>query len=433
MSSTETGLDTVAEFAAQLRVDSIRRAPPPGPATRPPACQPPTDGGAGGAAPALRLGRPGLPGQRPPDLFQGARVPAAVLDLQGGRGGLRRGADDRLPAFRAAPGRPPYPGAAVGGRGHRLARTGPAGRGRRRAGRQIPRRAAVPGLGALRGQRDGRGIDMGGARQGLLLRADQPDRDHRRQPARPARRDRTGLGHRGVRPRAEAFGAGPLAIDGHDLGRDRPGAGHRGQTPPGPAHGDLGQDPSRAAGFSEVEDQRRLARQAVPAPNGGAGPQRARRRAPPGRPRPAARSRCPGPAPPTPPSSAAAQLRAGDKVATRQGLRRGPWPRRRPRPTSSALDGEVSNSTYATSSRRPTPTGTSRCSSPSSSWLPPRSGSAVRGYTPFASTFAAFFTRAYDFIRMAAISQATCGCPAPTPASRSARTARRRWRWRTWR
>jgi transketolase len=33
-------------------------------------------------------------------------------------------------------------------------------------------------------------------------------------------------------------------------------------------------------------------------------------------------------------------------------------------------------------------------------------GVGVRGYRPFASTFAAFFTRAYDFIRMAAISQA---------------------------
>ncbi len=36
----------------------------------------------------------------------------------------------------------------------------------------------------------------------------------------------------------------------------------------------------------------------------------------------------------------------------------------------------------------------------------------MRGYKPFASTFAAFFTRAYDFIRMAAISQANiklCG------------------------
>ncbi len=39
-------------------------------------------------------------------------------------------------------------------------------------------------------------------------------------------------------------------------------------------------------------------------------------------------------------------------------------------------------------------------------------GLQVRGYVPFASTFAAFFTRAYDFIRMAAISRANirlCG------------------------
>src|ERR1044071_6435959 len=31
---------------------------------------------------------------------------------------------------------------------------------------------------------------------------------------------------------------------------------------------------------------------------------------------------------------------------------------------------------------------------------------SVRGYKPFASTFAAFFSRAYDFIRMAGISEA---------------------------
>ena len=39
-------------------------------------------------------------------------------------------------------------------------------------------------------------------------------------------------------------------------------------------------------------------------------------------------------------------------------------------------------------------------------------GLSVRGYVPFAATFAAFFTRAYDFIRMAGISQANirlCG------------------------
>jgi transketolase len=44
-------------------------------------------------------------------------------------------------------------------------------------------------------------------------------------------------------------------------------------------------------------------------------------------------------------------------------------------------------------------------------------GMSVRGYVPFAATFAAFFTRAYDFIRMSAISQANirlCGSHAGT-------------------
>src|SRR5207245_9004358 len=39
-------------------------------------------------------------------------------------------------------------------------------------------------------------------------------------------------------------------------------------------------------------------------------------------------------------------------------------------------------------------------------------GMSVRNYIPFASTFAAFLSRAYDFIRMAAISEANirlCG------------------------
>jgi transketolase len=38
-------------------------------------------------------------------------------------------------------------------------------------------------------------------------------------------------------------------------------------------------------------------------------------------------------------------------------------------------------------------------------------GMQVRGFRPFASSFAAFFTRAYDFVRMAAISRAKfCAC-----------------------
>ena len=82
------------------------------------------------------------------------------------------------------------------------------------------------------------------------------------------------------------------------------------------------------------------------------------------------------------------------------------WPRSASAPTWSPWTARSATRPSPTSSPRPTPSATSRCSSPSSSWSPPRSASRVRGYRPFASTFAAFFTRAYDFIRMAAISQA---------------------------
>ena len=57
-------------------------------------------------------------------------------------------------------------------------------------------------------------------------------------------------------------------------------------------------------------------------------------------------------------------------------------------------------------SRRSTRTASSRCSSPSSRWSPPRSGCRSRGWKPFASSFGAFLSRAYDFVRMAAISDA---------------------------
>ena len=197
------------------------------------------DGGAADPAPALRLAATGRPGQRPSDLLQGARVAAAVLDVQGGGRRLRRGADDRVPAVRLTAGGPPHPRAAVGRRGHRLARPGAAGRGRRGPGRPVPRRTAVPGLGAVRGQRDGRGVDVGGAGQGLLLPLAQPHRDRRREPPRPARPDRTGLGpgrvrqagggvrlprhrHRRARPRRDRQGA---------LSRGRSGPAHRGPGP----------------------------------------------------------------------------------------------------------------------------------------------------------------------------------------------------------
>src|SRR5919202_4125453 len=50
------------------------------------------DGRPGRQAPALRLRPPGEPEQRPPDLLQGPRLAARLLDLQGGGRDHRRGA-----------------------------------------------------------------------------------------------------------------------------------------------------------------------------------------------------------------------------------------------------------------------------------------------------------------------------------------------------
>jgi transketolase len=70
------------------------------------------------------------------------------------------------------------------------------------------------------------------------------------------------------------------------------------------------------------------------------------------------------------------------------------------------LDGEVSNSTYADEFAQAYPERYFEMYIAEQQLVAAAVGLSVRGYRPFASTFAAFFTRAYDFIRMAAISQA---------------------------
>ena len=68
------------------------------------------------------------------------------------------------------------------------------------------------------------------------------------------------------------------------------------------------------------------------------------------------------------------------------------------------LDGEVSNSTYAFEFARAYPDRYFEMFIAEQQLVAAATGIAVRGYRTFASTFAAFFTRAYDFIRMGAIS-----------------------------
>jgi transketolase len=71
-----------------------------------------------------------------------------------------------------------------------------------------------------------------------------------------------------------------------------------------------------------------------------------------------------------------------------------------------ALDGEVSNSTYAEDFAETYPHRYFEMFIAEQQMVAAAVGLQVRQYKPFASTFAAFLTRAYDFIRMAAVSRA---------------------------
>ena len=71
-----------------------------------------------------------------------------------------------------------------------------------------------------------------------------------------------------------------------------------------------------------------------------------------------------------------------------------------------ALDGEVSNSTFAEIFKKAFPDRFFEMYIAEQQLIASSVGLSVRGYTPFASTFAAFFSRAYDFIRMAGVSEA---------------------------
>jgi transketolase len=70
------------------------------------------------------------------------------------------------------------------------------------------------------------------------------------------------------------------------------------------------------------------------------------------------------------------------------------------------LDGEVGNSTHTEDFAKVHPERYFEMFIAEQQLVAAAVGLSVRGYVPFAATFAAFFTRAYDFIRMAAISQA---------------------------
>ncbi len=207
------------------------------------------------------------------------------------------------------------------------------------------------------------------------------------------------------RRRAEAFGARVFAIDGHDVAAIDQAVAQAGDR--------SGEKPAvilartrKGRGFSEVEDREGwhgrpfppdMAERAIIELGGernlvvrGPGPAEAA---------PARLDRSDATVKPP-------VYDRGQKVATRKaygdalaalGARR----------DVVAMDGEVSNSTYAYLFAQAHPGRYFEMYIAEQQLVAAAVGVGVRGYRPFASTFAAFFTRAYDFIRMAAISRAS--------------------------
>lgn len=96
----------------------------------------------------------------------------------------------------------------------------------------------------------------------------------------------------------------------------------------------------------------------------------------------------------------------GDEVATRKAYGEAITALANVRGDVVALDGEVSNSTHSEDFREAHPDRYFEMFIAEQQLVAAGIGMQVRGWTPFISTFAAFLSRAYDFVRMGAISQA---------------------------
>ena len=205
--------------------------------------------------------------------------------------------------------------------------------------------------------------------------------------------------------RAEAFGARVLQVDGHDIAAIDAALADAGSM--------SGDRPTvvlartrKGRGFSEVEDREgwhgkplppEMAERAI-VELGGERHLTVRSPAPEASGRPSQPDR--GGATVTPP-----QYELGAKVATRKAYGDA-LAALGARSDVVAMDGEVSNSTFADEFAKAYPERFFEMFISEQQLVAAAVGFSVRGYVPFASTFAAFFTRAYDFLRMAAISEA---------------------------
>jgi transketolase len=219
----------------------------------------------------------------------------------------------------------------------------------------------------------------------------------------------------GYQRRMEAFGARVLTVDGHDLA-----AIDEAMTT---AQDTSGRQPTvilaktiKGRGFAEIENKNGwhgkplppdMAERAIAELGGvrnlvlrGPRPEPAEPGPVPGKPTTVAQQ----PAAAAKPTTASPQYQVGDKVATRKAYGDALVALGARDDRVVALDGEVSNSTFAIEFAQAYPERYFEMFIAEQQLVAAATGLAVRGYRPFASTFAAFFSRAYDFIRMGAIS-----------------------------
>ncbi len=209
-------------------------------------------------------------------------------------------------------------------------------------------------------------------------------------------------GHEGLAyaSRVKAFGLDPIVIDGHDLSQiddayERARSSRRPNA--------IIAKTVKGKGVSFLEDKPGWHGKALDAEQAkqalaelGAEPSRVFEVPSPPAWRPA----------PLPPRKAPDLRRYTEPVATRKAYGEALAALGAARADVVALDAEVSNSTHAEDFKKTAPDRFFEMYIAEQRMLAVAVGMQVVGFVPFASTFAAFLTRAYDFIRMAAISRA---------------------------
>lgn len=204
--------------------------------------------------------------------------------------------------------------------------------------------------------------------------------------------------------RAEAFGARALTIDGHDLAEiDQALSAATDESDMRPTV--VLARTVKGRGFTEIEDHEGWHGKPLPsdmaaralAELGGERHLRVRGPLPGG-----ARAAAPAPARDMPFPT----YSPGEEVATRKAYGDALVALGGRHPKIVALDGEVGDSTHAEAFAKAFPDRFFEMFIAEQQLVAAAVGLSVRRYVPFAATFAAFLTRAHDFIRMAAVSRA---------------------------